>query len=628
MNQSGSRLDILSQQPLSGPDAAGAAPEVESPQRRSGKRGRRRPRFPFSASVDWPREQVPRTAGSGAPDRRRRRHGRADRGGRAARAARCPRRRTSSRRRSSSPSTSRYIQAGAELIETNTFGANRAKLAAQFLDDDVERINSDGVKLAREAREISGADVLDRRLDRAARRRRDRRRPRSRLRGAGGGARGARRRPVHGRDVLTSSTELTTAIEAVRSVSSLPIVALLTFDADGETPGGVGAAEAAERAARARRRGMRREPRRRPAGCADGARRDGRRPAARGAAEPRSREPLGQPDRLPARGRRSTSATSRRRRASSARGSSAAAAARRRLQIAAIRDALAEERAVAQPIFTRERAQHTRAIPTHEESRFAAALREGRFTATVEINPPKGGSIDGLLDLCRALRDSGKVELPRRHRQLHGARADEPDDGVGGDRAAGRDRDDPAPDAARQLGDGTRVDPARRARRWTAQRPRDHGRPARRRRLSRLARRLRGRLDRPLPAAPEAERRRVVHRQGARRADVVLLRRRRQPDRRRSRRGAAALRAEARGRRAVRDHAVALRPRIPRRVRAPARRLAGSGAARRLLRHELSARAAAAQRGAGDRRARRGARAVPRRRHRRRAGRASRSRRS
>src|SRR5215467_9399231 len=47
-----------------------------------------------------------------------------------------------------------FIEAGAELIETNTFGANRRKLAASFLENELERINSTGVKLAREAREI------------------------------------------------------------------------------------------------------------------------------------------------------------------------------------------------------------------------------------------------------------------------------------------------------------------------------------------------------------------------------------------------------------------------------------------------------------------------------------------
>src|SRR6266480_3519838 len=52
-----------------------------------------------------------------------------------------------------------FIQAGAELIETNTFGANRHKLRGHYLEDEFERINEAGVKLAREAREISGRDV-------------------------------------------------------------------------------------------------------------------------------------------------------------------------------------------------------------------------------------------------------------------------------------------------------------------------------------------------------------------------------------------------------------------------------------------------------------------------------------
>ena len=53
-----------------------------------------------------------------------------------------------------------FINAGAELIETNTFGANRRKLAHHFLEDELERINSTAVKLARDAREISGRDVF------------------------------------------------------------------------------------------------------------------------------------------------------------------------------------------------------------------------------------------------------------------------------------------------------------------------------------------------------------------------------------------------------------------------------------------------------------------------------------
>src|SRR5688572_33001489 len=53
-----------------------------------------------------------------------------------------------------------FIRAGAELIETNTFGANRRKLAGHYLEDDFERINSAGVRLAREAREVTGSNVF------------------------------------------------------------------------------------------------------------------------------------------------------------------------------------------------------------------------------------------------------------------------------------------------------------------------------------------------------------------------------------------------------------------------------------------------------------------------------------
>src|SRR6266480_4386154 len=53
-----------------------------------------------------------------------------------------------------------FINAGAELIETNTFGANRRKLAQHFLEDDLEAVNSTGVKLAREAREVTGREVF------------------------------------------------------------------------------------------------------------------------------------------------------------------------------------------------------------------------------------------------------------------------------------------------------------------------------------------------------------------------------------------------------------------------------------------------------------------------------------
>ncbi len=139
-----------------------------------------------------------------------------------------------------------FINAGADLIETNTFGANRRKLAQHFLEEDLEKINSAGVKLARDAREVTARDVF--------------------IAGSigplGEPAASRLRRELfaeqaavlegRGADLFMIETfydldEVVDAVEAARSVSSLPIVALLTFDESAETLAGVTAAEAAER---------------------------------------------------------------------------------------------------------------------------------------------------------------------------------------------------------------------------------------------------------------------------------------------------------------------------------------------------------------------------------------------
>ncbi len=53
-----------------------------------------------------------------------------------------------------------YIEAGAQLIITNTFGANRFKLGKHGLQDDVIKINKAGVDLARRVVSASFRDVL------------------------------------------------------------------------------------------------------------------------------------------------------------------------------------------------------------------------------------------------------------------------------------------------------------------------------------------------------------------------------------------------------------------------------------------------------------------------------------
>jgi homocysteine S-methyltransferase len=53
-----------------------------------------------------------------------------------------------------------YIQAGAEIIETNTFGANRVKLSQHGFAERVRDINFWGAKIAKEARDIAGRPVF------------------------------------------------------------------------------------------------------------------------------------------------------------------------------------------------------------------------------------------------------------------------------------------------------------------------------------------------------------------------------------------------------------------------------------------------------------------------------------
>ncbi|MCU0489841.1 MAG: bifunctional homocysteine S-methyltransferase/methylenetetrahydrofolate reductase [Anaerolineales bacterium] len=53
-----------------------------------------------------------------------------------------------------------YIDAGSQMIQTNTFGANRYKLAAHGLEDKVKEINRAGVELARRVVMASFRDVL------------------------------------------------------------------------------------------------------------------------------------------------------------------------------------------------------------------------------------------------------------------------------------------------------------------------------------------------------------------------------------------------------------------------------------------------------------------------------------
>jgi methionine synthase I (cobalamin-dependent)/5,10-methylenetetrahydrofolate reductase len=141
-----------------------------------------------------------------------------------------------------------YIAAGSDLIETNTFGANRARLDQFHLADKVTLINKRAVKLAREEREISGKQVL---IAGSIG-------PTMRTIAPLGTTPAAEVRSIYseqieallegGVDLLVFETigsldEMVAAIEAAKAACDLPIVAMMTFAEDGRTMAGHSPAE-------------------------------------------------------------------------------------------------------------------------------------------------------------------------------------------------------------------------------------------------------------------------------------------------------------------------------------------------------------------------------------------------
>ncbi len=134
-----------------------------------------------------------------------------------------------------------YVRAGARVIETNTYGANRFKLKSHNLLDQLEEINRTGVALARDAAgeevyvagsmgpsgleiEPWGDTTLEEVFD--------------------GYAEQARILNQTGVDLFILETfqdirEMEQAIKAIKSVSELPVVAMMTIGEDGKTRYGV-----------------------------------------------------------------------------------------------------------------------------------------------------------------------------------------------------------------------------------------------------------------------------------------------------------------------------------------------------------------------------------------------------
>jgi methionine synthase / methylenetetrahydrofolate reductase(NADPH) len=135
-----------------------------------------------------------------------------------------------------------YIEAGAQVIETNTFGANRHKLGQLGLGERVVEFNHRGVKAAREAREAAKHEVLIAgSIGPLGAVRQVRDLPEPQMVGIfreQAGALEERGVDFFILETFSDIEELLAAIEAIRSFSRLPIVAEMTYSEEGTALGG------------------------------------------------------------------------------------------------------------------------------------------------------------------------------------------------------------------------------------------------------------------------------------------------------------------------------------------------------------------------------------------------------
>jgi len=143
-----------------------------------------------------------------------------------------------------------YIKAGAEIVETNTFGANRYRLSSYGFEEQVVKINRQGARLARDAREIEGKSIfvagsigpLGKPLAPIGRIS-----PKEAFDAFQEQAEGLLEGGVDLFIVETQSDlkEIEQAVCAIRSITQLPIIAQMSFTEEGKTITGLNPAEIA-----------------------------------------------------------------------------------------------------------------------------------------------------------------------------------------------------------------------------------------------------------------------------------------------------------------------------------------------------------------------------------------------
>ena len=314
-----------------------------------------------------------------------------------------------------------YVRAGADVIETNTFGANRIKLRSFGLADRLHEINSEGARLAKSAASsqafVAGAvGPLGIRIEPWGRMGKDEAEAYFREQAEALLAGGV---DLFVMETFRDVTQPLAAIAAVRSICDLPVVAQMTIEDDGNSSDGA----PPERFAPAL------EPHADivgvncsidPAPMLETIQRMSAVTRARLSAQPNAGRPrdiegrniyLSSPEYIASYARRFMSHGVRLvggccgttpehirqiKLAVKAFGPEAARVASERGGAASAPSAVVTVLDEAVP-----------SVPRAERSQLARALAEGRFATIVELTPPKGFVSDSLIDLARSLKVHG-----------------------------------------------------------------------------------------------------------------------------------------------------------------------------------------------------------------------------
>jgi homocysteine S-methyltransferase len=322
-----------------------------------------------------------------------------------------------------------YVRAGSDVIETNTFGANRFKLANFGLADKTRELNTQGARIARQAARdrvfVAGAiGPLGVRIE-----------PWGRT--SIGEAEDAFREQAAalvegGVDLFMLETfrdlnELVAAVNAVRSVSALPIVAQMTTDVDGNSLDGTPPSTFAPALERAGADVIGVNCSVGPAAMLETVEAIARVSSARLAAQPNAGRPrdvegrnlyLCSPDYMATYARRFITAGAR------LVGGCCGTTPDHIRQIAqAVRTMAPAAARPARPVAVAGQSGEVVAVERREKSGLARALADGQFAIVIEAAAPRGLDLTSVLEQATRYRDAGAVAVNVPDYPKSGARA-------------------------------------------------------------------------------------------------------------------------------------------------------------------------------------------------------------